>query len=58
MGTSPVRTPEHLGRESVSRLETYGNFPEPRSMLGIVSTASSPLQPSRVSEASRNQGDN
>lgn len=54
----PLRTPEHLGRESVSRLGRHGNFPEPRNMLGIVSTAASPLQPSLVSEASRNQGDN
>lgn len=50
MGTSPLRTPEHLGRESVFRLERHGNFPEPRSMLGIVSTAASPLQPGLVSE--------
>lgn len=55
MGTSPLRTPGRLGRESVSRLERHGNFLEPRSMLGIVSTAASPLQPGLVREASRNQ---
>lgn len=53
---------EHLHLElqsiwegKVSRLERHGNFPEPRSMLGIVSTAASRLQPGLVSEASHNQ---
>jgi hypothetical protein len=32
-GVFPLRTPAHLGRESVSSLERHGNFPEPRACL-------------------------